>query len=217
MENYEKLYKEALERARKLATDLPNGRNDRLYHVWDLESIFPELKESKNERNEKIKKEVINMINYYHSKLPCFIPPQFSLEKTLAWLEKQATPQLRTGPEWVNTIDDACDKRYSEEYAHGEYCHEQSFKWGFKEGVEWLEKQGEQKLTDEEMIRILRTEYEKGRFDMREEMMKALVNSEIVKDIHNQLSVKSEPLNDTFRDIKFGDKVKIIIVKTEQQ
>lgn len=54
-------------------------------------------------------------------------------------LEKQVTPQTRTGDEWVNMIDDACDKRYSEEYARGEYCHEQSFKWGFQEGVEWLE------------------------------------------------------------------------------
>ncbi len=56
--------------------------------------------------------------------------------------ENQATPQIRTGVEWVNTIDDACDKRYSEEYADGEYCHEQSFKWGFQEGVDWLEKHG---------------------------------------------------------------------------
>ena len=59
------------------------------------------------------------------------------------WLEKTSTPQVRTGLEWVDTIDDACDKRYSEEYAHGEYCHEQSFKWGFQEGVDWLERQGE--------------------------------------------------------------------------
>lgn len=46
-----------------------------------------------------------------------------------------------------------------------------------------------------------------------EEMMKTLVEGEIVKDIHNQLKVTSEPLNDTFG--KFGDKVKIIIVKEE--
>jgi len=69
----------------------------------------------------------------------------------------------------------------------------------------------------QQMKEALQTEYEKGRFDMREEMMKALIGGEVVKDIHNQLSVKSEPLNDAFRDIKFGDKVKIIIVKTEQQ
>ena len=59
--------------------------------------------------------------------------------------------------------------------------------------------------------------YEKGRSDMREEMMNALVNGEVVKDIHNQLCVKSKSLIDTFGDVKFGDKVKIIIVKEEQQ
>ena len=55
-------------------------------------------------------------------------------------------PKARTGLEWVNTIDDACDERYTKEYSHGEYCHKQSFKWGFQEGVDWLEKQGEQKI-----------------------------------------------------------------------
>jgi hypothetical protein len=68
-----------------------------------------------------------------------------SYRDIVAWLEKQSTPQVRTGLEWVNTIDDACDKRYLEEYAHGEYCHEQSFKWGFQEGVEWFEEQVRQK------------------------------------------------------------------------
>lgn len=74
----------------------------------------------------------------------------------------------------------------------------------FKAGAEWQKQQ---------MKEALQTEYEKGRFDMREEMMKVLIGGEIVKDIHNQLSVKSEPLNNAFGDIKFGDKVKIIIVK----
>lgn len=67
----------------------------------------------------------------------------------------------------------------------------------------------------QQMKETLQTEYEKGRFDMREEMMKTLVEGEIVKDIHNQLKVTSEPLNDTFG--KFGDRVKIIIVKEEQK
>lgn len=76
----------------------------------------------------------------------------------------------------------------------------------FQKGADWRENQ---------MKESLQTEYEKGRFDMREEMMKALIGGEITKDIHNQLNVKSEPLNDTFGDIKFGDKVKIVIIKQE--
>lgn len=32
---------------------------------------------------------------------------------------------------------EACGFCYAEEYSDGEYCHEQSFKWGFQEGVDW--------------------------------------------------------------------------------
>lgn len=41
----------------------------------------------------------------------------------------------------VEQMSDACDKTYSEDYSHGEYCHEQSFRWGFQEGVEFVEKE----------------------------------------------------------------------------
>ena len=57
--------------------------------------------------------------------------------------------------------------------------------------------------------------YDEGRAAVREEMMKVLIGGEVVKDIHNQLSVESEPLNDTFRDVKFGDKVKIVIIQED--
>lgn len=32
------------------------------------------------------------------------------------------------------------DKVYQKDYSTGEYCHEQSFKWGFQEGYEQSEK-----------------------------------------------------------------------------
>ncbi len=32
------------------------------------------------------------------------------------------------------------DKVYQKDYSTGEYCHEQSFKWGFQEGYEHAEK-----------------------------------------------------------------------------
>ena len=107
------------------------------------------------------------------------------VEQESALNEEQSTPQIRTGIEWVNTIDDACDKRYSEEYAHGEYCHEQSFKWGFQEGVEWLEEQDKKNLTDEGMIEALRTEYEKGRADAIAEMQKPVWSEEDKDYLHN--------------------------------
>ena len=87
-------------------------------------------------------------------------------------------------------------------------------RFGFIAGAEWQKQKDFEDLLKSDMTQFKKC-YEKGRFDMREEMMKALIGGEIVKDIHNQLSVKSEPLNYAFRDSKFGDKVKIIIVKED--
>ena len=33
----------------------------------------------------------------------------------------------------------ASEEEYNNNYSHGEYCHEQSFKWGFQEGVNYCE------------------------------------------------------------------------------
>lgn len=86
----------------------------------------------------------------------------------------------------------------------------------FIAGAEWQHGKDFDDLLQSEM-KFPKEFYEKGRSDMKEEMMNALVNGEVVKDIHNQLCVKSKSLIDTFGDVKFGDKVKIIIVKEEQQ
>ena len=43
--------------------------------------------------------------------------------------------------EWPSEEDkfDSIDRIYQQKgYAEGEYCHEQSFSWGFQEGVDWL-------------------------------------------------------------------------------
>lgn len=92
IEQKAKAYDEALERARKLATDLPNGRNDRLYHVDDLEHIFPELAESEDER---IRKEIISALKNANYK--------GVYDKHLSWLEKQGEP---TDVEEPNFFDD---------------------------------------------------------------------------------------------------------------
>lgn len=34
-------------------------------------------------------------------------------------------------------MHNASEEVYNKEYSTEEYCHEQSFKWGFQEGVEW--------------------------------------------------------------------------------
>ena len=131
--DYEQKYKEALSRARVVNP----GTKD--YNI--VTTIFPELKKSDDER---IRENAIQIIRYSMDRTDVALPLNIYKE-CINWLEKQNKPQVRTGIEWVNIIDDACYKRYSEEYAHGEYCHEQSFKWGFQEGVDWLEKQGQEK------------------------------------------------------------------------
>lgn len=34
----------------------------------------------------------------------------------------------------------ADEEYYTKGYSEGEYCHKQSFIWGFQEGVDWLKK-----------------------------------------------------------------------------
>ena len=119
----------------KIAKEINNEQQAQPFNV--MTKVFPEFAEPEDE---KIRKAIIKFIKVSKPEWENYS----NYSSWIAWLEKQVTPQTRTGDEWVNMIDDACDKRYSEEYARGEYCHEQSFKWGFQEGVEWLEKQDEQ-------------------------------------------------------------------------
>ena len=137
-----KAYDEALERAKKWR-NAPNVDKMPTYGNRVIEEIFPELKESEDE---KIRNALIDLVKC-NERSGYMVLNNVSTGSMIAWLEKQGNPQVRTGLEWVNTIDNACDERYTKEYSHGEYCHEQSFKWGFQEGVEWLEKQGEQKVS----------------------------------------------------------------------
>lgn len=74
-----------------------------------------------------------------------------------------------------------------------------------------------------EMKEALQTEYEKGRFDMREEMMKDAVDGEVVYQIGSAeiapTDIRYKIMSDRvyIPNVKLGDKVKIIIIKEEQQ
>ena len=37
----------------------------------------------------------------------------------------------------IETMYNESERIYNEEYSTGEYCHEQSFKWGFQEGFDF--------------------------------------------------------------------------------
>ena len=64
-----------------------------------------------------------------------------------------------------------------------------------------------------QMKETLQTEYEKGRFDMREEIMKDAIEC-VVEDWCGDSPEITIPLNP--QDFKTGDKVKIIVIKSEQ-
>ena len=83
--NYEKKYKEALERARKLE----ENSNGMILKKW-LWNIFPELKES---GDEKVRKEIIRFIRME-------VEDEIVGNKWLAWLEKQKGNIGGISPNW---------------------------------------------------------------------------------------------------------------------
>lgn len=48
----------------------------------------------------------------------------------------------------VEQMNEACTQEYNENYAHGGYCHEQSFRFGFQEGVEFAENEMKEIILD---------------------------------------------------------------------
>ena len=46
----------------------------------------------------------------------------------------------------IKQMHEACEKEWVENYSHGEYCHEQSFRWGFQEGTEFAENEIKTKI-----------------------------------------------------------------------
>ena len=86
--DYEKKYKEALERARKLQ----ENSNGMILKKW-LWNIFPELKESKDNRIMKV------IRGWIYTRPASFFDNGISKEEILAWLEKQGK-QKPTLPKW---------------------------------------------------------------------------------------------------------------------
>ena len=74
---------------------------------------------------------------------------------------------------------------------------------------------------EQNMKEALQTEYEKGRYDRREEMMKDAVEGTVKYEIGSaeipqcdrRYQVLSDPIPIT--NAKLGDKVKIVVLKTE--
>ena len=122
--NYEKAYKEALEKATAFyETKSPD--------CLILESIFPELAESEDER---IRKEIISIVKSYRES--CITEGNHRFDNCIAWLEKQN----HDGKKWI--YEDVYIKEKEEIYQDGvDNVLENPQKYG-------LEKQGERNPTD---------------------------------------------------------------------
>ena len=136
MDSYEKKYKEALNKAKDMLSHKEIRRED-------MEYLFPELKESEDE---KIRKALLNTVKYYHFKESPYMF-DISKEQVIAWLEKQKEFVSADFDDVWETAD--CDEltapleKYSKD-AIKKMCHA----W-YDKGIElerrnWLEKQGTQ-------------------------------------------------------------------------
>ena len=99
--DYEKSYKEALERAKAL---IETNTSDALFHLKDIESIFPELKESEDERIRKwcishFKAAVLVTKNNAEYK-------EYLNNKVIPWLEKQGETYTKKDVDnaWVEGV-----------------------------------------------------------------------------------------------------------------
>ena len=165
--DYKKKYEEAIERMKSWA----RGEHPECFTEAQkaAEFVFPELKESEDER---IRKEILNVIHQLDDNTT-ICGRNYDFQKWIAWLEKQG--EL-----------DRSDCSY--------------FDKGCKAGI------SDRQLSDEEMKELLRTEYEKGRYDATtetkwkptEEQMHVLYNSVLCC-----LDVEDIPILDTlYRDLK---------------
>ena len=140
--DYEKKYTESLERAKKVIKECGDNHG----RIKMIEQIFPELKESENE---KIRKALIrNLTNQHSSNFPTV--DGFTREQILSWLEKQGektdyNPYKAT----VESISAMIEKYANDGDLEDFYdnvavkCHD-----AMEYDNIWLEKQGEQKPSD---------------------------------------------------------------------
>ena len=87
--DYEKKYKEALERAKAMIDDLRKGED--ILAVSNLEAMFPELAESEDE---SIKNAIINHLTIMWGNSQddiCGV----NVEDAIAWLEKQSISRTK--------------------------------------------------------------------------------------------------------------------------
>ena len=83
--DYEKKYKNALERAKEKMDEYKRLDGEESFVPSDIEYIFPELKENEDER---VRKEIIKLVNFFYGS-SLALKQTVSKDEMVAWLEKQ--------------------------------------------------------------------------------------------------------------------------------
>lgn len=229
--DYEKAYKEALERAKLSRQQLLDIGEE----ATEIEHIFPELAESEDE---KIRKAVITYIKYNVSDIS-----GWSKKELIAWLEKQGEQKF----EWIENDDEdlssIANKFIPEpvwnalEESEGEGSNVSAYDYSqmidmFKSGVQWFKsvkqnplkiakfKKGEQNHTwseeDEMMltstINTLKLLEDKGATNMKIAWLNALKQKSHWKPSEEQMNalnmvykdktIQTETLKSLYNDLK---------------
>ena len=190
-----------------------------------VQLIKQEIKRLKNEQlsifskgeNDEICGTALIHISVYNQLLSLIDSlPEEPIVKEITWkdvntydIEEPASKDLEeAASEWDKTA--SFQPFYMQLDCKGNPCDVKqditTHKESFKAGAEWQKQQ---------MNEALQTEYEKGLFDMQKEMMKDAVDATIL-DVDAQ-TIEFGLWPEKLLDIKQGNKVKIIIIKEEQQ
>lgn len=137
----------------------------------------------------------------------------------------QTGPELKKaiifGAEWQRKKDQEIDK-----LTESSDLDEASWKYSDRDGITYGQRYAMQidfkagaKWQKQQMKEALQTEYEKGRFDMQQEMMKDAISCNVDWYDGFRLDYTQEQQDDILLKLgaDVGDKVKIIIIKEEQQ
>lgn len=108
--DYEKLYKEALLKARTARQNTESAVT-----IGIIEEIFPELRESEDER---IRKEIISIVKSYREN--CITEGNHRFDNCLAWLEKQ--PIISEKDKWL--IDETL--YFLDEFQQSDRCYSEN-------------------------------------------------------------------------------------------
>ena len=114
--DYEQKYKKALERAKCLIQN--EETNVPVFYVSNIEEIFPELKESEDE---KIRKWIINEIKIKHHHLD--EEDVDFVDKAIAWLEKQKLTLSKGDKEYLDSAFRACLHHYGKDSDTAEWLN----------------------------------------------------------------------------------------------